>query len=73
MKFEAFFQKGCMILIHFQGRQQHKRSATAHYRSTLRKAVPGGALRVGRGVKRRSVRAKHEMYACILSDEEALS
>ena len=43
-----------------QGRQWHKRSGTAHYRSALRKAVPGGRSeqRVGRGAKRRSVRAK---------------
>ena len=41
-----------------QGRQRHKRSDTAHYRGTLLKAVPGGAVRVDRGVKRRSVRAK---------------
>ena len=36
-----------------QGRQRHKRSGTAHahYRSALRKAVPGGALRVGSGAR----------------------
>ena len=35
----------------YQGRQQHKISGTAHYRSALRKAVPRGTLHVGRGVK----------------------
>ena len=51
-----------------QGRQRHKRSGTAHYRS----ALPGGAVRVDRApICPREARKK--IFACIFSDEEALS
>ena len=65
-----------------QGRQRHRKGGTAHNRSAPPKAVPGGAPCVCRGdkrqsvcVKRSSVRAKRgkKIFACIFSDEEALS
>ena len=53
-----------------QGWQRHKRSGMAHYHSALRKSVPRGALGVGRGAKRQSVRAKRGK---IFRAEEVLS
>ena len=55
-------------LLHMQGWQRHKRSGTAHYHSALRKAVPGGCS----GCWQRR-EARKNFFACIFSDEEALS